>query len=259
MNNINSKVREIIKYVELEGMEKSRINELSGGQVQRVAIARAIVKEPKVVLADEPTGNLDYKTSLKIMEILKNISKKCLVVVVTHDESLAGMYGDKIINIFEGKIVGKTDNISDKVNYKISIRDNVSGENFTKIFDNKKNAVLYIEQNVFREKQNNMNIICEEMEKGEQDNEITFESAEKRDTKLSRRRLLRFAYLNYKAYKGKIIVNTIVMGIVFGIVCFLGELIISDKINSEAKYISQNNRTGMVLCQKKNMKMILET
>lgn len=80
-------------------------SELSGGEMQRVAIARAIVNDPEVILADEPTGALDSKNSVQIMELLKRISKDKLVVMVTHNDSLAASYSTRIIRLSDGKIV----------------------------------------------------------------------------------------------------------------------------------------------------------
>jgi putative ABC transport system permease protein len=80
-------------------------NMLSGGQKQRVAIARAIVKNPNIILADEPTGNLDSKNSLEVMKIIKAISKDKLVILVTHEENLAKFYADRIVEISDGKVV----------------------------------------------------------------------------------------------------------------------------------------------------------
>ncbi len=80
-------------------------NQLSGGQMQRVAIARALVNNPDIVLADEPTGALDSETSIQVMDILKKISKKCLVVMVTHNPELADEYATRIVNIKDGKII----------------------------------------------------------------------------------------------------------------------------------------------------------
>lgn len=82
-------IADALKQVELSGYEKRYPNELSGGEKERIAIARAIIKKPKIILADEPTGNLDSKTSLTIFEILKRLSRDCLVIVVTHDEAFA--------------------------------------------------------------------------------------------------------------------------------------------------------------------------
>ena len=78
----------LLSYVGLNGLGDVKINELSGGQKQRVAIARAIIKSPQIILADEPTGNLDTQTGSQIMELLKKISNNKLVVVVSHDEEL---------------------------------------------------------------------------------------------------------------------------------------------------------------------------
>ncbi len=86
-------------------------NQLSGGQMQRVALARALVNTPNVILADEPTGALDSTTSVQVMELFKEISQKRLVIMVTHNESLAERYADRIIRLEDGKVV--SDSIDD--------------------------------------------------------------------------------------------------------------------------------------------------
>ena len=83
---------------------------LSGGQKQRVAIARAIVKNPNIIIADEPTGNLDSKNTIEIMNILKTISKEKLVILVTHEKELAKFYASRIIKVVDGKIVSDEPN-----------------------------------------------------------------------------------------------------------------------------------------------------
>lgn len=97
--DINRKFKEIIKKMELTGLEKRKVNQLSGGQKQRIAIARALIKDPKLIIADEPTGNLDSETSSHIFDIFKELSKECLVIIVTHDEDSALAYADMIVRI----------------------------------------------------------------------------------------------------------------------------------------------------------------
>ena len=94
----------LIEKVGLSDWKKHKANELSGGQRQRVAIARALVTKAPVILADEPTGALDTTTSIQIMDILKEISKTCLVVMVTHNGELADKYSDRIIKILDGEL-----------------------------------------------------------------------------------------------------------------------------------------------------------
>ena len=91
-------------------------NQLSGGQMQRVAIARALVNDPDILLADEPTGALDSDTSVQVMELLKEVAKDRLVVMVTHNPELAEAYATRIVNLRDGKIC--SDTISNKKNTK---------------------------------------------------------------------------------------------------------------------------------------------
>ncbi|MBS1456662.1 MAG: ABC transporter ATP-binding protein/permease [Clostridia bacterium] len=84
----------------------ARPNQLSGGQMQRVAIARALINNPDIILADEPTGALDTKTSRQIMDLLKEISKDKLIIMVTHNPELAKQYSSRIIEVLDGKVVG---------------------------------------------------------------------------------------------------------------------------------------------------------
>ena len=98
------KAIEALKKVGLEEQIHKKPNELSGGQMQRVAIARAIVNNPDIILADEPTGALDSKTSKQVMDILKEIAKDRLVIMVTHNSELAEEYSSRIIKILDGII-----------------------------------------------------------------------------------------------------------------------------------------------------------
>ena len=101
-------VLNILKDVDLEGLEERELDELSGGQKQRVAIARALVKNPEIILADEPTGNLDSETSEQVFELFKRISKDKLIICVSHDAEYAHKYADRIIEISDGKIIRDT-------------------------------------------------------------------------------------------------------------------------------------------------------
>ncbi|MBQ6394124.1 ATP-binding cassette domain-containing protein [Candidatus Saccharibacteria bacterium] len=99
---------EALKKVGLEKHMRKLPNQLSGGQMQRVAIARALVNNPDIILADEPTGALDSKTSVQIMELLKEIAKDKLVVMVTHNPELAKEYSTRIITVKDGKVMDDT-------------------------------------------------------------------------------------------------------------------------------------------------------
>lgn len=118
-----SKAQEALKRVGLIDHAHKKPNQLSGGQMQRVAIARALVNDPNIILADEPTGALDSKTSIQIMEMIKDIAKDKLVIMVTHNRELAEKYVSRIIELKDGEIVSDSNpyNTEEK-NKKISIK-----------------------------------------------------------------------------------------------------------------------------------------
>ncbi len=101
----DKRIVEALNAVKLYKYRKKRVDALSGGQRQRVAIARALIKKNKLIIADEPTGNLDSENSINIMNILKEISKNNLVLLVTHNKNLANYYSDYIYNISDGSII----------------------------------------------------------------------------------------------------------------------------------------------------------
>ena len=104
-NEDNIDLDSALKSVDLEGYGQRYPDELSGGQKQRVAIARALIKSPKVILCDEPTGNLDKNTSTQIMDLLKDISRERLVLIVSHNMPDAEKYADRIIELSDGHII----------------------------------------------------------------------------------------------------------------------------------------------------------
>ena len=114
----------VIKKVGLEEHINKKPNQLSGGQMQRVAIARALANNPDIILADEPTGALDSKTSIQIMNLIKEISKDKLVIMVTHNKELAEKYSTRIVELKDGKLISDSNQVTEKEtdNNKIRIR-----------------------------------------------------------------------------------------------------------------------------------------
>lgn len=122
------KYQAIMKKLQIKDIEKEDVNILSGGEKQRVSIARAILRQTKIMLADEPTGNLDKENTSIIFDALKEISKEQLVIVVSHNEQAAMEYGDRIIRMQQGRVIGDVDN-GYKEHCKVSLEEEGKKEN----------------------------------------------------------------------------------------------------------------------------------
>ena len=129
LSGVNAKKRrkkalELLEKVGLKDHAHKKPNQLSGGQMQRVAIARALANNPNVILADEPTGALDSKTSIQIMELIKEIAKDKLVIMVTHNPDLAKEYATRIVEFKDGELVNDSNPIKneDETDYKLKIK-----------------------------------------------------------------------------------------------------------------------------------------
>lgn len=112
LDEIELRVNAALKNVGMEKYAKRTPDTLSGGQQQRIAIARAIVKNPRIILADEPTGNLDEANTVMIMDLLKAVAENHLVLLVTHEANLVNYYCDKVIELQDGKVISTRDNDS---------------------------------------------------------------------------------------------------------------------------------------------------
>ena len=155
-NEIKEKVEYVLEKVGMIRYKRRPAAMLSGGEKQRVAIARAIVKNPRVLLCDEPTGNLDSKNSLEVMKIIKSISKDRLVVLVTHEQNLAKFYADRIITIKDGVIEEdyKNDH-QDDLDYQIDSVFYLKDMNYKKLNDKEDNVNVYS----YNDEKLNINIV----------------------------------------------------------------------------------------------------
>ena len=151
-NEIKNRVNYVLETLGIYRYRNRFANMLSGGEKQRVGIARAIVKNPNIIIADEPTGNLDSANSIEIMNIIKSISKKRLVLLVTHEKELAKFYADRILEIEDGKITKdysnkNSENLDYRIENKIYLKDFKHHTNFKNedneinIYNNLKNDI----------------------------------------------------------------------------------------------------------------------
>jgi len=150
---IERRVHYILNQVGMYNFRKRHSNQLSGGQQQRVAIARALVKNPKIIIADEPSGNLDSQNTKEVMNIIKKISKQRLVVLVTHEQSIADFYGDRIVEISDGKIINDYQNESSnsytlEENDTYYLKDFKHKDSFGNITFYSNNAEINVKQDV---------------------------------------------------------------------------------------------------------------
>lgn len=170
---IKKRVNYVLEKVHMYRYRNRYANMLSGGERQRVGIARAIVKNPSIIIADEPTGNLDSKNTIEVMNIIKAISKDRLVILVTHETELADFYASRILRIEDGTIVSDEENnhtndLDYRLDNKIYLKDfeyqNSYGNNDIKVNyysnDNKKLEINLIVQNgnIYIESKNNQKI-----------------------------------------------------------------------------------------------------
>lgn len=148
-NEIKIRVEYVLEKVGMLRYKKRPASMLSGGERQRVGIARAIVKDPDIILADEPTGNLDSKNSLEIMNIIKAISKDRLVLLVTHEVNLAKFYADRIIEIKDGEVIKDYKNEhDDELDYKMDNRFYLKDfTNHTNLTNNNYDIDIYNDEN----------------------------------------------------------------------------------------------------------------
>ncbi|MFK5883202.1 MAG: ATP-binding cassette domain-containing protein [Candidatus Izemoplasma sp.] len=138
LSGIGSKERKerskkVLSDVGLNDQFDKKPNQLSGGQMQRVAIARALVNNPKILLADEPTGALDSKTSKQIMDVIKEISKDRLVIMVTHNSKIAEQYSDRLIKLLDGEVMSDTNSVK------------ADEQELEEILTNKKTSMSYMQ------------------------------------------------------------------------------------------------------------------
>ena len=129
------KALEVLKKVGLEEHAHKKPNQLSGGQMQRVAIARALVNDPDIILADEPTGALDSNTSVQIMNLIKEIAKNKLVIMVTHNPELANEYANRIIELKDGSLISDSNPNKETDNTKSNFKIKKTSMNFLTALD----------------------------------------------------------------------------------------------------------------------------
>lgn len=172
-SEIKKRVNYVLENLGIYRYRNRLASNLSGGERQRVGIARAIVKDPNIILADEPTGNLDSNNTIETMNIIKAISKNRLVILVTHERELADFYADRIIEVEDGKITKDYDNKHDKtMDYRIDSKiylkdfkynyDLSDNENNISIYNNNKNkiklTIVVKNNNIYIKGDNNTNV-----------------------------------------------------------------------------------------------------
>ena len=175
---IEERITYVLKAVGMLKYRKKKVSELSGGQQQRIAIARALIKAPSLILADEPTGNLDEKNTIEIMNILKKISKTTLVILVSHEKRVAYSYSDVIIELKDGKVIGskKLENKSSyhyeddqniylkELQYENIENDNLKVSYYTNTFEKINLRIVYKNNKIYIESNDNIVLLDDSSE-----------------------------------------------------------------------------------------------
>ncbi len=197
----------IIEKLGLIEHKNKKVKELSGGQKQRVAIARALVKQPQIIIADEPTGNLDSTNSDNIFKTLKAISKECLVVIVTHNLEAAKTYGDRIITMVDGHIADDIDNAAYVTTYNIHKNDKeYSFNNINDIEKELANLIGDTDEIVIK-------VQRKPYQETNMDERYNLEKRDKKVSSLSFLNVLKLSFNNLKMRKARLLLTIFVFAI----------------------------------------------
>lgn len=245
---IKERVEHTLDLVNMLPFMRKKAGELSGGQQQRVAIARALVKNPDFIIADEPTGNIDSKNKLEIMNILRKIAEHKLVILVTHEENIANFYSDRIISLRDGLIISDKENtpgvdgdfiIDNKIYLdQLEVHESIKTDNLElSYFGDKKNdlkvklifqdGTLYIESNDetrvdLINENTRVKILDKKEDEGNDskyDTDFEYESIEIDQSKLSKRKLfdlkttikVAFSKLFNRSLRGKLLIFALML------------------------------------------------
>lgn len=262
--NDSEQVEKILEQVDMAGMGKRRANTLSGGQKQRVAIARALVKNPQIIMADEPTGALDSETGKQIFSTLKKLSKEKLVIVVSHDREFAMQYGDRIIELADGKVISdlSRNGEDEYVDTNIVIHDDsfVTIKDPASLTDEDKNTLFDLlkkkkGQVLISTGDNNVNKIKSSFDideknggKGtfEKTNDVVMKEYSEKDSKLIRSKLpflrsLKIGASNLRFKPFRLIMTILLTTITFTLFGSLSSLMLFDKTYGTKNALSKLN------------------
>lgn len=238
------KVSDVLKKLKIEEIKDRKPSEISGGQKQRVAIARAIVKDPNIILCDEPTGNLDSILSKDIFKILKKLSKDKLVVVVSHDVDSAEKYADRIIELSDGRVVRDEDCLKSRQSILYEENKIIIPKNKKLTSKDIKNINVQIQKSKSELVIKNAKLKKKKEKKQEEFKDITL-----KQYKISPKYAFRVAFKNITIKPVRLIFTILLMIIsmsLFG----LGQIFNSyNIIESSVKSFRNNNITNIVLKQ----------
>ncbi len=252
------RVREVLDFVGLQGYEMRKTSELSGGQKQRVAIARAIAKQSKLLLADEPTGNLDTESSKLVHSLLKKISAQRLVIIVTHDIASAIEYGDRIITISDGKVIedielDKTD--CSQKRYSIDVMDECGSKVFTLESELRNTAKELLSSWLLAQhetKQFSFNIREEKNSLDMQQNCSISQVMEVNAKGLSLSRRFSMASANLSPQKVRLAFTTIMFFLTIFILLIVSFVLTYDRTETIGHYLKRQNTTEVYLMERKS-------
>lgn len=252
------RVQEMLHFVGLQDFEMRKVTELSGGQKQRVAIARAIAKQSKVILADEPTGNLDTESSKLVHSLLKKVSTRRLVIIVTHDIVSAMEYGDRIITISDGKITEdlELDNAnSSQHRYSITVTDESDAIAFSLKSEPREKAKDLLSTWLISQKKNHKYSfdIQEEQPEAFPEQEVHAASAVDINAKeLSFLQRFGIAGANLAPKKVRLVFTTIMFSLTIFLLLIISFVLTYDRTETIGRYLTDQNANEVYLVERKS-------
>lgn len=261
----NEIINDILNRVGLSELINKKVSQLSGGQKQRVAIARACAKQPRFILADEPTGNLDSENSKNIFELLKSLSNKLLIVCVTHNRKMAEQFSDRIIELKDGQVYSDIANTNAKFKLIYKIEDiGLSTDNIGDITkylksekNNKNSSIIHVDKVPLEEKVDTTENITSRYNLCSPERKMIINLSKKLLNKRKKRNLINAVIIMLTSYMLLLIVNFITYSSERSIKNYLSKYNITENV-FEKTYVDKKNGESNTLYVSKEIDESIE-